>query len=360
MGSLTRLDQGKSYLEDGRYEKAADLFSKIINQNDQTADEKAHAHYFRAECRKMSQQYSLARSDFNTGIYFAQSAGDAIPHKDEFISECKMKIADTFIHDKVYRSADQTYADLLEDYPTVRIRDSLLFRRYICALKLGDDNPEQYLDKITSRRNFNEAALRREFIDGNTTTRFKSYEFSGRTQSNAKNQKSFGNLIILSRKAWSALPSKSNIDMMTRINKITVHHTADIMESTSYADSARRMLSYQKHHQGPSNGWADIGYHFIIDRAGRIWEGRLLKFQGAHAGTPEKNMGNIGVSLMGDFNEQKLTESQKESLTDLLIALCDKYNLSRSKMIFTHREVHPTDCPGANLQTFVNEFCRNH
>ena len=60
------------------------------------------------------------------------------------------------------------------------------------------------------------------------------------------------------------------------------------------------MKAYQTGHQ-QTNHWADIGYHYVIDRQGRIWEGRELSWKGAHAGNKQANENNVGIALIGNF-----------------------------------------------------------
>src|SRR5262245_4307545 len=91
---------------------------------------------------------------------------------------------------------------------------------------------------------------------------------------------------VLPRPAWGARGiHRANLDRMTPIYRITVHHTATRLASNYSRAAADEIRKFQLQHQD-EKGWADIGYHFIIDPAGRIWEGRSLQYQGAHAGTP--------------------------------------------------------------------------
>ena len=46
-------------------------------------------------------------------------------------------------------------------------------------------------------------------------------------------------------------------------------------------------------------GWTDIGYHFVIDPAGTIYEGRDIRVRGAHV--EGANTGKVGLLLLGDF-----------------------------------------------------------
>ena len=46
-------------------------------------------------------------------------------------------------------------------------------------------------------------------------------------------------------------------------------------------------------------GWADVGYHYLVDKDGTIYEGRNIAIRGAH--TQGHNTGSAGVCLLGDF-----------------------------------------------------------
>lgn len=161
---------------------------------------------------------------------------------------------------------------------------------------------------------------------------------------------------VLPRSAWGARPMHANLDRMTPIYRITVHHTATRLASNYSRAAADEIRKFQQQHQD-EKGWADIGYHFIIDPAGRIWQGRPLQWQGAHAGTPDLNVGNIGIALIGDFEVEQPTPSQKKSLNDLLTSLCARYHVDKSH-VYTHKEIRPgpTECPGPALQRVVEQW----
>ena len=157
---------------------------------------------------------------------------------------------------------------------------------------------------------------------------------------------------IIPRSNWAqAGPIQSSINPMGRIHRLTVHHEGMPFYETDWAQTVFRIRGIQKAHF--HNRWADIGYHYIIDCKGRIWEGRLLKYQGAHV--QDNNEGNIGVVLLGDFTVQQPSAAQKDSLKKLLAHLQSAYNIPKSRW-FTHRELVRTECPGENLQKYVNQL----
>ena len=126
----------------------------------------------------------------------------------------------------------------------------------------------------------------------------------------------------------------------------------------SYAESrgavADEIRLIQRTHQNDRQ-WADIGYHFVIDHGGHVWEGRPLEIQGAHAGNFELNRGNVGIVLLGNFDEQELDDGQERALRTLLLYLMERYRIDPSA-IHTHRELKTTACPGHHLQHAVDEL----
>jgi N-acetyl-anhydromuramyl-L-alanine amidase AmpD len=107
--------------------------------------------------------------------------------------------------------------------------------------------------------------------------------------------------------------------------------------------------------------YADIGYHFLIDPAGRIWEGRAISRQGAHAGDDVSNRGNVGICLIGDFSgDERPSAAQMASLRSLVEFHLDRAGLDPSSLV-THREIRPahmgiTECPGNRLQALVERM----
>jgi tetratricopeptide (TPR) repeat protein len=134
-----------------------------------------------------------------------------------------------------------------------------------------------------------------------------------------------------------------------------VHHSAsDDKGSTARREVATVVYNMQKYHQR-EKGWADIGYHYLIDRVGRIWQGRDVRFQGAHAGGVS-NRGNIGIAVLGNYSRRRLNSAQWHALESLIERLCSYYHIPSSQ-IYTHREIQrKTECPGHELQRCVQSI----
>ena len=361
-GTELKFDEAHELYVRGSYDNAIDRLTDIIRSREGRAEDAliARAYLLRGECREARQQYGLARFDYDQAIKVAESADPSFPESRRLISECKMRTGDTFMLEGAYLKADESYKSYLKEGPPAEYRDNMLYRRYICSVKLGRPDPEQYVRQVSNKSNYNETALRKKFLGGGTrtplsTSRYKSSPVKAQAPVSP-------DLVIWPRAEWHARPIKSNINPMTRITKITMHHTADASAEMRLEECGARIRAYQKIHQDPPRDWADIGYHYIMDRAGRIWEGRPIKYQGAHAGNGMLNRGNIGISLLGNYNEQTLTGEQKKNLADFLTLLCDRYDISKSRGIVTHTEIRPgyTECPGRHLQRFIEAYRSSH
>ena len=164
---------------------------------------------------------------------------------------------------------------------------------------------------------------------------------------------------VNSRAQWGAL--SSNVDRLNRVGgsweKITIHHSDEVgalVFNGTFQQSCDAIRSIQRQHL-VGNGWGDIGYHFLIDGRGRVFEGRSLEWQGAHAGNPTKNRRNIGVCLLGDFDEHQPSAQASESLRKLLDDLKRRHGISREK-IYMHSEFMNTVCPGRHLTQWVKAY----
>lgn len=158
---------------------------------------------------------------------------------------------------------------------------------------------------------------------------------------------------IIPRSGWAAgSPIPTRMDPLTGVHRITLHHDGMTpFSSTSQGDAAARIDSIRRAHQ--AQGWGDVGYHFIVDPAGRVWEGRLLQFQGAHV--KDKNPGNIGIVCLGNFERQSPTSAQVDALREFVCRVQSAYRIPTSR-VQTHRELAPTLCPGGAMQARIAQL----
>jgi hypothetical protein len=158
----------------------------------------------------------------------------------------------------------------------------------------------------------------------------------------------------LSRAQWGAKPPKAAYDPQTP-KRITQHHTSG-RYPTTLEDSITEMRIIQDYHQN-GRKWNDIGYHFIIDPAGRIFQGRPVGALGAHV--LSNNEDNVGISLMGNYHPPKndvLTPEQLEAIRKLGVWLREAYGISPD-LYKGHRDYNAgTDCPGDGVYARLKEI----
>jgi len=157
---------------------------------------------------------------------------------------------------------------------------------------------------------------------------------------------------VISRREWTnSPPNLSLINPMGGINRITVHHDGmPPVTLRSKNDAASRLEQIRRAHINHDPPWADIGYHYIIDPQGRIWEGRPVQYQGAHV--KNNNEHNLGVMVLGNFDEQRPTPEALMTLDNFIADRMRAHRVPISR-VFTHQEINPTACPGRNLQSYM-------
>jgi hypothetical protein len=157
---------------------------------------------------------------------------------------------------------------------------------------------------------------------------------------------------VIARARWSGGdPVPSLMDRMTAVQWVTVHHDGmDPYFGGDEASSRGRLEAIRRAHRG--KGWGDIGYHYAVDRSGRVWEARSIAYQGAHV--KDCNPGNVGVLCMGNFDKQTPTQAQLAALNRHINWLLKNYRVSPSHLR-THQEWPnaATACPGVSLQRYM-------
>ena len=160
-----------------------------------------------------------------------------------------------------------------------------------------------------------------------------------------------GMISVLPRSTWTrARPIVSQTNPMVRVERITVHHDGmSPVELRTKSDAADRIELIRKSHV-ERRGWADIGYHLIVDPQGRVWQGRPVELQGAHV--KDHNERNLGVLVLGNFEHQYPTPQAIQTLDRLLTEKASTYRVPL-RWIKTHQEWASTACPGRHLQSYM-------
>jgi len=113
------------------------------------------------------------------------------------------------------------------------------------------------------------------------------------------------------------------------VNQIIIHHTAHPYFQ-SYLNSINELNRIYYAH-AVLNGWRDIGYNYLIDSDGNIFEGRGggKYVIGSHTGY--HNRGSIGIALMTNLIKEPMSEAMQASLIKLVGYLSQEYSLDLSK-----------------------------
>jgi hypothetical protein len=172
-------------------------------------------------------------------------------------------------------------------------------------------------------------------------------------------------LAVQPRSQWKAAPhDPGNVEPMAPIHRVTIHHSAMYFRDTRPSTCAAQIQAIQRQHM-TANRWGDIGYHFLIDPSGRIWQGRALRFQGAHA-FGASNVGNVGICLLGNFMRnrrgkergQEPTRPQLAAMRQLVAELMRVHNFG-ADAIYCHHDFKDTECPGELMTPLVGQMVRD-
>ena len=152
---------------------------------------------------------------------------------------------------------------------------------------------------------------------------------------------------VLCREAWGARPVTSELTEHVPV-RMTIHHTATLLSDPAAAPSHVR--EHQAFHQ-VNRGWPDLAYHFIIDGAGVVYEGRRADTVG-DTGTDYDPTGHLLVACEGNFDRQTVPDAQYGALVDLLAWSAAAHTIDPGT-ITAHRDWTATACPGAKLYRVV-------
>ena len=221
-----------------------------------------------------------------------------------------------------------------------------------------------------------------EFRTAGEVRRLRSYELWSRVTSPPPRAVAAANEpVIVSRVAWGADEEivRASPIIAPTLRLAVVHHTAGT-NSYSRAQSAAIVRGIEVYHvQG--NGWNDIGYNFLVDRFGTIYEGRGGGIDqnviGAHA--QGFNSGTVGVSMIGNYTAAVPPKAQQDALVRLLAWRLDVAHIDPlSTVVYTsggnakfragklvtlnavsgHRDTGPSECPGNGAYALLPALTR--
>jgi len=160
------------------------------------------------------------------------------------------------------------------------------------------------------------------------------------------------------------------IERNVKIAKFVIHHTGEYIDE--HRDPKELMRAVYAYHT-ITRGWGDIGYNFVIDQQGNVYEGRAGGPTAVGAHVAFYNLGTIGISLMGNFEREPIIPQQIQVLKIFLADLARRYDVDltaesnhlgiTSPNVSTHQEVARdgwgTICPGKSIALIMEEIRRN-
>jgi hypothetical protein len=186
---------------------------------------------------------------------------------------------------------------------------------------------------------------------------------------------------LISRAAWGANEAirRAAPSYARTLQFAVVHHTAGTNSYTA-SQSAAIVRGIEVYHV-KGNGWNDIGYNFLVDKYGQVFEGRYggvdKNVIGAHA--EGFNTGSVGVALLGTYETAAPTAAARTALVNLLAWRLDVAHVDPlSNLTYTsggnarfpvgtpvflravsgHRDTGFTTCPGAALYAQLGALAR--
>ena len=143
---------------------------------------------------------------------------------------------------------------------------------------------------------------------------------------------------------WYVYPD----DLDASYQTVVIHHSAFYL-----ADGMSTLLEVQRLHR-EDRAWADVGYHFMVDKDGTIYQGRDLTARGAH--TAGYNTGSAGLCLLGDFRDEAPPPAQMQAGIALTQWLAYRLRLTH---LAGHGQFNGwTVCPGSQVSSQLEELAR--
>jgi hypothetical protein len=186
---------------------------------------------------------------------------------------------------------------------------------------------------------------------------------------------------LIDREAWGANEAirRAPPSYATALQFALVHHTAGTNSYTA-SQSAAIVRGIEVYHV-KGNGWNDIGYNFLVDKNGQVFEGRYGGIDkpviGAHA--EGFNTGSVGVAVLGTYGSSAPPAVARTALANLLAWRLDIAHVDPKstltwvsggnarfasgvpvfiRAVSGHRDTGFTSCPGAALYAQLDAIAR--
>ncbi|MGC4105958.1 MAG: SH3 domain-containing protein [Thermomicrobiales bacterium] len=168
---------------------------------------------------------------------------------------------------------------------------------------------------------------------------------------------------LLTREAWGADESyRFNGNVIwtpeyQEVRHVIIHHT----ETPTEQDPLVAIRSIYYYH-AVEQGWGDIGYNYLVDRNGTIYEGRYGGQDVVGGHSYEYAYGSSGICIIGDYQEHAESDAARAGLVQIAawaarhldpLGSEDFHEVPELPTICAHRDVNATACPGDALYSDV-------
>lgn len=134
------------------------------------------------------------------------------------------------------------------------------------------------------------------------------------------------------------------------VEHIIVHHT----DTTNFEDPVLGLRLIYYYH-AVTRGWGDIGYNYLVDFMGNVYEGRVGGEAAVAGHAFQYNWGSAGIATMGRYFNEPMTPEMRSGLTWITawagrsldpLAVPPFQDIPSLPTICAHRDVNATTCPG--------------
>jgi hypothetical protein len=154
-------------------------------------------------------------------------------------------------------------------------------------------------------------------------------------------------LVLVPRDAWDAAAPLPHLGPPQAVRRIVIHHDAvTYRDGQSAEEEARLLLSGVR--RDSARAAADLPYHFLIARDGRVLAGRAEAASG-ETRTDYDPADALHIALLGNYDQLEPTAAQLAALRALVRRKADEHAVP-GDAIHLHADLATTSCPGSQLR----------
>ncbi|MBK8321667.1 MAG: N-acetylmuramoyl-L-alanine amidase [Betaproteobacteria bacterium] len=160
-----------------------------------------------------------------------------------------------------------------------------------------------------------------------------------------------GEARVVPASAWGSIPAEPGRLKPHAVERITLHHGGvPYRKDRVTAEYLQSLQAWSRREKG----WADVPYHYVIDPAGVIHEGRPIGFAG-DTNTDYDPTGHALVVVLGNFEEEVPSERQLSAAVDAMAMIAARHGVPTDRIAGHKDHSGQTVCPGRNLARYLDD-----